>query len=267
MHFDAFAGRSAMPSGSCSPTPRLARCGRLCSARARNGPSVSAPICGNGTPSPTPTCEPSGWSTGRWRQRCAQLPVPAWQRWPASRWAAGSSWPCSATWSLPTAPPFSPFRRCLSGWCPGLGGTQLPSRRVGLARAADLILTARRLDAEEAYGSAPSTGWSRPGRRGRRRWPWPPRSRRTPRWGCATPSGRCGSATRSTSAAALEIEDAAWRATAFSADRAEGVRAFVEKRRPALAGYVLTASGVRRPGSRLVRPSTSRCSGRLPGTR
>jgi enoyl-CoA hydratase/carnithine racemase len=33
-------------------------------------------------------------------------------------------------------------------------------------------------------------------------------------------------------ATGLEVEDAAWRATAFSADRAEGVRAFTEKRRP-----------------------------------
>ena len=34
-------------------------------------------------------------------------------------------------------------------------------------------------------------------------------------------------------AGGLEIEDAAWRATAFSADRAEGVAAFNEKRKPA----------------------------------
>jgi enoyl-CoA hydratase/carnithine racemase len=33
-------------------------------------------------------------------------------------------------------------------------------------------------------------------------------------------------------AAALDVEDAAWQATAFSPDRAEGVRAFTEKRRP-----------------------------------
>jgi enoyl-CoA hydratase/carnithine racemase len=33
-------------------------------------------------------------------------------------------------------------------------------------------------------------------------------------------------------AAGLDVEDGAWRATAFSADRAEGVRAFVEKRAP-----------------------------------
>ena len=33
-------------------------------------------------------------------------------------------------------------------------------------------------------------------------------------------------------AAGLEVEDQAWRDTAFSADRAEGVAAFVEKRDP-----------------------------------
>jgi enoyl-CoA hydratase/carnithine racemase len=32
--------------------------------------------------------------------------------------------------------------------------------------------------------------------------------------------------------AALEVEDAAWQATAFSPDRAEGVRAFAERRAP-----------------------------------
>jgi enoyl-CoA hydratase/carnithine racemase len=33
-------------------------------------------------------------------------------------------------------------------------------------------------------------------------------------------------------AAGLDIEDAAWRAAIFSDDRREGVRAFVERRRP-----------------------------------
>ena len=37
-------------------------------------------------------------------------------------------------------------------------------------------------------------------------------------------------------ASGLQIEDAAWRATAFSADRAEGVAAFNEKRRPVWPG-------------------------------
>ena len=37
-------------------------------------------------------------------------------------------------------------------------------------------------------------------------------------------------------AAGLEIEDACWRATAFSGDRAEGVAAFNEKRAPQWPG-------------------------------
>jgi enoyl-CoA hydratase/carnithine racemase len=36
--------------------------------------------------------------------------------------------------------------------------------------------------------------------------------------------------------AGLEIEDACWRATAFSGDRAEGVAAFVAKRTPQWPG-------------------------------
>jgi enoyl-CoA hydratase/carnithine racemase len=37
-------------------------------------------------------------------------------------------------------------------------------------------------------------------------------------------------------AAGLEIEDACWRATAFSGDRREGVAAFAEKRQPRWPG-------------------------------
>jgi enoyl-CoA hydratase/carnithine racemase len=37
-------------------------------------------------------------------------------------------------------------------------------------------------------------------------------------------------------AAGLEVEDACWRATAFSGDRAEGVAAFAERRAPRWPG-------------------------------
>jgi enoyl-CoA hydratase/carnithine racemase len=37
-------------------------------------------------------------------------------------------------------------------------------------------------------------------------------------------------------AAGLDVEDAQWAATAFSADRVEGIRAFAEKRRPSWPG-------------------------------
>jgi enoyl-CoA hydratase/carnithine racemase len=118
------------------------------------------------------------------------------------------------------------------GVIPGGGGTQLLTRRLGWSRAADLIFTARRFDGAEAYrlgladrlvpaGSArPAAlelattiaGHSPVGVRN---------AKRAMRHGFDAPL-----------AAGLDIEDAAWRATAFSGDRKEGVAAFNEKRRP-----------------------------------
>ena len=118
------------------------------------------------------------------------------------------------------------------GVIPGGGGTQLLTRRIGWSRAADLVFTARRLTAAEALAH-----------------------------GCVdrvVPAGQARSAALELAttiaahspvglrqakkamrlgldvdlATGLEVEDGAWRATAFSPDRAEGVRAFAEKRRP-----------------------------------
>jgi enoyl-CoA hydratase/carnithine racemase len=106
------------------------------------------------------------------------------------------------------------------GVIPGLGGTQLLPRRIGVARAAELIYTARRLDAEQAataVGVAEEIA---------RNSPIAVRNaKRAIRLGTGVDL-----------AAALEVEDGAWRATAFSADRAEGVRAFTEKRPPRWPG-------------------------------
>lgn len=118
------------------------------------------------------------------------------------------------------------------GVIPGGGGTQLLQRRIGASRAADLIFTGRRVAADEAdrLGLV---------------------DRRTPAGqarkvaleiaeliAANSPVGvrsakralRLGSAVDLD--AGLEIEDAAWRATAFSPDRREGVAAFNEKRQP-----------------------------------
>lgn len=118
------------------------------------------------------------------------------------------------------------------GVIPGGGGTQTLVRRVGSSRAADLVLTARRVDADEAY-----------------------------RLGVAdrlVPAGQARDAALALAAqiaahspvgvrnakralrlgrdvdlrAGLEIEDAGWRATALSPDRAEGLAAFAERRPP-----------------------------------
>jgi enoyl-CoA hydratase/carnithine racemase len=123
------------------------------------------------------------------------------------------------------------------GVIPGGGGTQLLVRRVGAARAADLVFTGRKVGIDEAQ---------RLGLVDRR---VPAGTDRAAALELATtiaansPVGvrnaklalRKGAAVDL--AAALEIEDAAWRATAFSGDRREGVAAFNEKRAPRWPGW------------------------------
>jgi len=118
------------------------------------------------------------------------------------------------------------------GVIPGGGGTQLLVRRVGYSRAADLIFTGRRVEAAEAVRLGLV-------------------DRQVPA-GQAVPAALELAATIATNSpvgvrnakralrlgadgpltAGLDIEDAAWRATAFSGDRREGVAAFNDKRTP-----------------------------------
>lgn len=122
------------------------------------------------------------------------------------------------------------------GLVPGGGGTQLAPRRLGAGRAADLVLTGRRLAIAEAeqFGlvdrrvpagrareraltlAQQIAGNSPVGLRNAKR------ALRTG-WGLDLTAG-------------LAVEDAAWRATAFSADRREGIAAFNAKRPPVWPG-------------------------------
>jgi enoyl-CoA hydratase/carnithine racemase len=118
------------------------------------------------------------------------------------------------------------------GIVPGGGGTQLVSRRAGYGVAADLVLTGRRVDAEEAEHlrlidrSVPAG-----------------QDRAVGLALAQTLAANSPVAVRNAKnavrrgmevdlSAGLDIEDSAWRAAVFSADRAEGVRAFLEKRPP-----------------------------------
>ncbi|MFJ2606547.1 enoyl-CoA hydratase/isomerase family protein [Streptomyces sp. NPDC087425] len=122
------------------------------------------------------------------------------------------------------------------GVIPGGGGTQLLPRRVGAARAAELIFTARRVAAAEAVGIGlvdllVDEGQDRDealALAGRIAANSPVGLRAAKR---ALRVGRGLDL-----AAGLEVEDAAWRTVAFSGDRAEGVAAFNEKRAPQWPG-------------------------------
>ncbi|MEU8954157.1 enoyl-CoA hydratase-related protein [Streptomyces sp. NPDC048518] len=122
------------------------------------------------------------------------------------------------------------------GVIPGGGGTQLLPRRVGAARAAELIFSARRVAAPEARelglvdllvgeGEARTEALALGARIAANSPVGLRAAKRALRLGHGLDL-RAG----------LEVEDAAWRTVAFSADRAEGVAAFNEKRKPQWPG-------------------------------
>ncbi len=75
------------------------------------------------------------------------------------------------------------------GLVPGCGGTQLTARRLGPGRAADLVLTGRRVAAAEAERIGLADRLVPAGTAGWTRWRWPGRSAATPRSRCGRPSG------------------------------------------------------------------------------
>lgn len=119
------------------------------------------------------------------------------------------------------------------GLVPGCGGTQLAARRVGPGRAAELIFTGRRIEAREAeaigladrvvdVGTARELALEMATQIAANSPVAVRAAKRALRNGAGLGL-----------AAALDVEDAAWRTAAGSADRREGIAAFAERRRPA----------------------------------
>ena len=122
------------------------------------------------------------------------------------------------------------------GLVPGGGGTQLALRRLGPGRAADLVFSGRHVDAQEAArigladqvvppGTACPNAIEIAGRMAANSPIAVKAAKRAIRQGAGIglPAG-------------LEVEDAAWRTAALSADRREGIAAFNEKRPPQWPG-------------------------------
>ncbi len=114
------------------------------------------------------------------------------------------------------------------GLVPGGGGTQLLARRVGLGVATDLVLTGRKIAASEAFelgivnrlaASAGDEALALASAIAANAPIAVQAAKRALRAGFGLPL-----------ADALGLEDAAWREAAVSADRREGIAAFVAKR-------------------------------------
>ncbi|MEV8318133.1 enoyl-CoA hydratase-related protein [Streptomyces sp. NPDC059900] len=122
------------------------------------------------------------------------------------------------------------------GVIPGGGGTQLLPRRVGAARAAELIFTARRVEAAEARELGLVDLLVGEGEDRTEALALAERIAANSPVGLRAAKRALRLGHGLDLRAGLEVEDAAWRSVAFSGDRAEGVAAFNEKRKPKWPG-------------------------------
>lgn len=121
------------------------------------------------------------------------------------------------------------------GLVPGGGGTQLLPRRIGAGAAAELVLSGRKVESDEAFRRGIADRLVPAGQ-----------ARDAALELAATIAGNSPIAVRGAkravrvafgeSNAGLDVEGAAWHAAAVSADRREGIAAFTEKRPPKWSG-------------------------------
>jgi enoyl-CoA hydratase/carnithine racemase len=122
------------------------------------------------------------------------------------------------------------------GVIPGGGGTQLLTRRVGWSRAARMIFTAQRYSAEDACRLGAVDEVVPAGTARDRALELATTIAAHSPVGVRNAKAAMRQGFDTDLASGLQIEDDRWAATAFSADRAEGVAAFNEKRRPVWPG-------------------------------
>lgn len=118
------------------------------------------------------------------------------------------------------------------GVIPGGGGTQLLTRRVGWSKAASMVFTARRLTAREALDLGVVDEVVPAGSARDRALELAATIAANSPVGLRQAKHAMRIGSDLAIEAGLDVEDEAWRATAFSGDRAEGVAAFNEKRKP-----------------------------------
>jgi enoyl-CoA hydratase/carnithine racemase len=118
------------------------------------------------------------------------------------------------------------------GLVPCGGGTQLALRRLGPGRAADLVLTGRQVGAAEAERLGLADRRVPAGTAGAHALELATQIAGNSPVALQAAKRALRQGSGVSLAAGLEIEDAAWRAAAFSGDRREGIAAFKEKRDP-----------------------------------
>lgn len=122
------------------------------------------------------------------------------------------------------------------GVIPGGGGTQVLTRRIGWSKACKLIFTAARLTGPEALDYGLVDEVTPAGRAKERALELAGSIAKNSPVGLRSSKRAMRLGFDVDLAAALEIEDGCWRATAFSGDRREGVAAFNDKRQPTWPG-------------------------------
>jgi enoyl-CoA hydratase/carnithine racemase len=118
------------------------------------------------------------------------------------------------------------------GLVPGCGGTQLAAMRIGSGRAAEMIFTGRKISAAEAAAIGLVDVLHETGHAREHALDMATQiAANSPVAVKAAKQAIHGPAAMGL-AAALDIEDVAWRIAATSADRQEGIAAFAQKRQP-----------------------------------